>query len=53
MIPLFALLFHAPKIEENWIFVIEYIFLLHCNYFRNHLELFRVYTWSMEQLGSK
>ena len=29
MISLFALLFHAPDTKENWIFVIEYTFLLH------------------------
>ena len=27
--------------------MIEYIFLLHCYYFRNHLEPFRVYTRGM------
>ena len=48
MIPLFALLFHSPNTGENWIFVIEYIFLLDCNYFRNHLEPYRVYTWTIE-----
>ena len=59
LISVFALLFQVPNTKENWIFVIEHTFLLHCNYFRNHLEPFRVYhqngtvPFSLLQPGSK
>ena len=38
-----CLLFHTPNTEDNWLFVIEYTFLLHCIYLWNHLEPFCIY----------
>ena len=48
---LYLLYYFTRHAEESWIFVIEYT--SYCNYFRNHLQPFRVSTWGMELFGSK